>query len=800
MAKVKSKRGGHPRGTERAKKQSILLRWWTSVISRKRSWDQSIRSILGGLCFRLLRCINRTGFVCVSNDGRNSDGCHCKTSRLCRTSSRLRISIHSSKNGRHSDIVDTSGQNRGQTLKIQWFLSNEIYMDTHWRDTLGRDSLRKFFWNLDGKMCRIGNVSLFIEHKDYSCRYTWTTYKNAWKKLMLLYDLGEPTSIFGHVYLGCAQRECKSNENIIEEYKTRFGSRISAGVTEKIPGVGGTSRKDCRIRHARLREKMRGKILRTGQQKDWAIVQSLNSMLGRPFLQERKAGDGWRIHHSVLANWLEMFSIWPELVDLTFFDPWTKLHELSQNGLEPVTNVQLVWFPIFITRVITDNIAMRGNTARHCQMFVPRLWLCWALKTLNRPRWISCIFGSRTFGPRSWMCKKQTSVSHSSIESEVLSLDAGLRLDGIPAHDLWDLVVEECCILLKTFRHREIDRAMKPKALTNPNTNTKIHSNREVDELPKVDHVVTSAKPSHFEAQLYNFEDKWSCDQNDHQGLKSDGETRVLNLLSRAGWVVWQSQFGPQNPNQICWHQKPTRRHVDERQCHPWCMESSSPIVEPHESCDVFLQPLQTKSKIPKPRRKRLMQERKPGEELVVANLKPTMSVVLRSVSRSPTLDSGVSYSLGNCGMQGQNSDRSGIEKSTAQKMKDENENTASCSRVWHKNENARTRIEESTAKADQRSGIEKSTAKIQNRLTVTRLTHHKFEILDVPYFEKVSASVRQKLKRLEEDQILDLKVNGITWGYLCQRQWRQQFISDRITRKTCSFEQPKTLFDTTQK
>ena len=119
----------------------------------------------------------------------------------------------------------------------------------------------------------------------------------------------------------------------------------------------------------------------------------------------------------------------------------------------------------------------------------------------------------------------------------------------------------------------------------------------------------------------------------------------------------------------------------------------------------------------------------------MVANSKPTMSVVLRSVSRSPTLDSGVSYSLVNCGMQGQNSDRSGIEKSIAQKVKDVNENTASCSRVWHQNENARTRIEKSTTKADQRSGIEKSIAKIQNRLTVTWLTHHKFEILNVPYF-----------------------------------------------------------------
>ena len=39
------------------------------------------------------------------------------------------------------------------------------------------------------------------------------------------------------------------------------------------------------------------------------------------------------------------------------------------------------------------------------------------------------------------MCKKQTSVSHSSTESEIISLDAGLRLDGKPAFYLWDLIV-----------------------------------------------------------------------------------------------------------------------------------------------------------------------------------------------------------------------------------------------------------------------------------------------------------------------------------------------------------------------
>ena len=55
---------------------------------------------------------------------------------------------------------------------------------------------------------------------------------------------------------------------------------------------------------------------------------------------------------------------------------------------------------------------------------------------------ILCIFGSRTLVPAGWMCMKQTSVSHSSTECEVISLDAGLRMDGMPALDLWDVVIE----------------------------------------------------------------------------------------------------------------------------------------------------------------------------------------------------------------------------------------------------------------------------------------------------------------------------------------------------------------------
>ena len=60
-----------------------------------------------------------------------------------------------------------------------------------------------------------------------------------------------------------------------------------------------------------------------------------------------------------------------------------------------------------------------------------------------------CIFGSHTYVP-----KKHTLVSHSSTESEIISLDAGLRSDRIPALDLWDLIV--AVLLGNTYQsHKE---------------------------------------------------------------------------------------------------------------------------------------------------------------------------------------------------------------------------------------------------------------------------------------------------------------------------------------------------------
>ena len=68
-----------------------------------------------------------------------------------------------------------------------------------------------------------------------------------------------------------------------------------------------------------------------------------------------------------------------------------------------------------------------GNTAQQCRLglFQDTDFAGDLEDSKSTSGGILCIFGSHTFVPISWMCKKQTSVSHSSTEAEIISLDAG---------------------------------------------------------------------------------------------------------------------------------------------------------------------------------------------------------------------------------------------------------------------------------------------------------------------------------------------------------------------------------------
>ena len=79
-------------------------------------------------------------------------------------------------------------------------------------------------------------------------------------------------------------------------------------------------------------------------------------------------------------------------------------------------------------------------------------------------------------------------MSHRSTESENISLDAGLRLDGIPALVLWDVVIDMSHSSKNThphIKHWESYVAEKSGAQI-PKTELKRSGNRHDDELSNV--------------------------------------------------------------------------------------------------------------------------------------------------------------------------------------------------------------------------------------------------------------------------------------------------------------------------
>ena len=96
------------------------------------------------------------------------------------------------------------------------------------------------------------------------------------------------------------------------------------------------------------------------------------------------------------------------------------------------------------------------------------------------------------------MDKKQTSVSHSSTESEIIALDTGLRLDGLPALELWDLIVS----VFRYISHIS-DRTVKPES-----DDHKPHkSHNKIDVMKDIDVVPSNVQSARQEALLYVFED-----------------------------------------------------------------------------------------------------------------------------------------------------------------------------------------------------------------------------------------------------------------------------------------------------
>ena len=123
-------------------------------------------------------------------------------------------------------------------------------------------------------------------------------------------------------------------------------------------------------------------------------------------------------------------------------------------------------------------------------------------------------------------------------------------MDGILALDLWDLVIE---VFHSSLHPPSIqgNRCCNEQSGKRSKTRTKERPIRDDLRLTNVDHVTSNAQRS--------------SNQDDYKRQKSDNvtmcpvptELRLIGYLTESIWT--------QNQNQICWYQKPTCRHPDER-------------------------------------------------------------------------------------------------------------------------------------------------------------------------------------------------------------------------------------------
>ena len=187
--------------------------------------------------------------------------------------------------------------------------------------------------------------------------------------------------------------------------------------------------------------------------------------------------------------------------------------------------------------------------------------------------------GSRTLVPKSSMCQKQTSVWHSPTKSEITSLDSGLRLDGIPALDLCDLIVA----VLGNTNQNQLEQGdllkNKREVCSPPHTiHKRTQSQRVINDLDNVDLFLQTInllikKLCCMCLKTTKQWSRWSKMEKARQWDMFPEPTELL-LFGYSIESIWT-----QYTNQIHWHQKPSRRHTDQGKLHTWWMESSFVFV-----------------------------------------------------------------------------------------------------------------------------------------------------------------------------------------------------------------------------
>ena len=133
-------------------------------------------------------------------------------------------------------------------------------------------------------------------------------------------------------------------------------------------------------------------------------------------------------------NWKIRFTLDSELLD-----------DIShKSGTERAICDSHVSSFTFMTHPTTDSVATLGIKQQTANFDYSKTPMSAGNLTVSKSNSGGVVlkFGSHTFVPFSWTQKKHRAVSDSSTEAEIISLDTGLRMEGMPALNLWDRVID----------------------------------------------------------------------------------------------------------------------------------------------------------------------------------------------------------------------------------------------------------------------------------------------------------------------------------------------------------------------
>ena len=233
------------------------------------------------------------------------------------------------------------------------------------------------------------------------------------KILMKDVDVGEPTSFLDHVYLGCPERECQLSKDIVDNYRSMFESRISVKTTEKLSETKATGKHDAETisswsyymeGHAKKSVERYFELANKTTEQLYKVATPFEKVNG-------SVGELSTVYSQIVLKCLflarigRLHILWSVNKLARALTKWTK--DCDKRSALLIANIHH-------TCEHRQHCDV-GNTAHQCRLglFQDSDFAGDLEDSKSTSGRILCIFGSQTFVPITWMCKKQISVSHS---------------------------------------------------------------------------------------------------------------------------------------------------------------------------------------------------------------------------------------------------------------------------------------------------------------------------------------------------------------------------------------------------